>query len=67
MHETLRQAARSAAAVGPVVLIQGMQVERPIDVVKATALSADDKRTILYSRNTGTGIHLRDSGCLQIT
>ncbi|SCB38310.1 hypothetical protein [Rhizobium lusitanum] len=47
MHEILQQAASSAAAVGPTILLQGMQIERPLDVVKATALSADDKRTIL--------------------
>ena len=49
MHETLRQAASNAMAMGPTVLVQGIQVERPIDVVRATALSADDKRTILAS------------------
>ncbi|NGO65965.1 hypothetical protein G6N76_20065 [Rhizobium daejeonense] len=49
MHEMLLRAASSAAAMGPTVLVQGMQVERPIDVVRATALSADDKRTILAS------------------
>ncbi len=47
MHEILQQAARNAMAMGPTVLVQGMQVERPIDVVRATALSADDKRAIL--------------------
>ena len=47
MHEIFQQAARDAAANGPAVLLQGMQIERPIDVVKATALTADDKRTIL--------------------
>lgn len=49
MHEALQQAAANAMAMGPMVLLQGMQVERPIDVVRATALSADDKRTILAS------------------
>jgi len=47
MHEMLQQAASNAAATGPTVLLRGMQIERPIDMVKATALSADDKRTIL--------------------
>ncbi|WP_174021967.1 hypothetical protein G6L89_023760 (plasmid) [Agrobacterium fabrum] len=46
MHE-IQQAASNAAAMGPTILLQGMQIERPLDVVKATALSADDKRTIL--------------------
>jgi len=47
MHEILQQAASNAMAMGPMVLLHGMQIERPLDVVKATALSADDKRTIL--------------------
>lgn len=49
MQEILQQAARSAAAIGPTILLQGIQIERPLDVVKATSLSADDKRTILAS------------------
>jgi hypothetical protein len=49
MHEILQQAASSAATMGPTILLQGMQIERPLDVVKASALSADDKRTILAS------------------
>jgi len=47
MHEILHKAASDAAAIGPTILLQGMQIERPIDVVKAIALTADDKRTIL--------------------
>ncbi|SCY72577.1 hypothetical protein [Rhizobium sp. NFACC06-2] len=47
MHEMLQQAVSNAAAMGPAILLQGMQIERPIDVVKATALTAHDKRTIL--------------------
>lgn len=49
MHEVLQHAASSAAAMGPTILLQGMQIERPLDVVKATALTEDDKRTILAS------------------
>jgi len=49
MHEMLRQAAKSAAAMGPKILLQGVEIERPLEVVKAPALSADDKRTILAS------------------
>lgn len=49
MHEILQQAANSATGMGPTILLQGMQIERPRDVVKATSLSADDKRTILAS------------------
>ncbi|MGQ8630227.1 hypothetical protein ACUTJJ_01935 [Agrobacterium sp. DKPNP3] len=47
MHQILQQAASNAAAVGPTILLQGMQIERPLDVVKATGLTVDDKRTIL--------------------
>lgn len=47
MHEVLQQAVSKTAAMGPTILLQGMQIERPLDVVKATALSADDKRTVL--------------------
>ncbi|MBY5496756.1 hypothetical protein ACU8NH_27465 (plasmid) [Rhizobium leguminosarum] len=46
-HDMLQQAARNAMAMGPAVLLQGMQLRRPIDVVRAPALSVDDKRTIL--------------------
>jgi hypothetical protein len=47
MHDMLQQAANNAMAMGPTVLIQGMQLKRPIDVVRAPSLSVDDKRTIL--------------------
>ena len=47
MDQILQQAASNAAAVGPTILLQGMQIERPLDVVKATGLTVDDKRTIL--------------------
>lgn len=43
----LQQVVDSAAAMGPTVLMRGMQLRRPIDVVKALSLSIDDKRTIL--------------------
>ncbi|WHO82612.1 hypothetical protein [Rhizobium leguminosarum] len=46
-HDMLQQAARNAMAMGPAVLLQGMELQRPIDVVRAPALSVDDKRTIL--------------------
>jgi hypothetical protein len=46
-HDMLQQAASNAMAMGPAVLLQGMQLQRPIDVVRAPALSVDDKRTIL--------------------
>ncbi|WP_223565133.1 hypothetical protein [Agrobacterium tumefaciens] len=47
MHQILQQAASNAAAMGPTILRQGMQIERPRDVVKAAGLTVDDKRTIL--------------------
>jgi hypothetical protein len=47
MHNMLQQAVQNAMAVGPTVLLQGMQLQRPIDVVKSPALSVDDKRAIL--------------------
>lgn len=47
MHEILQLAASRAAAMGPTILLQGMQIERPIDVLKAASLSADDKRSVL--------------------
>ena len=47
MHDMLRQVASNAMAMGPAILLQGMQLQRPIDVVKATALPIDDRRTVL--------------------
>lgn len=47
MHDMLQQAASNAMAMGPAVLLHGMQLRRPIDVVRAPSLSIDDKRTIL--------------------
>ena len=49
MHEMLHQAANSAVAMGPSILLQGTKIRRPIDVVEATALTADDKRAVLAS------------------
>lgn len=43
----LQRVVDSAVALGPTVLVRGMQVRRPNDVVKAPSLSIDDKRTIL--------------------
>jgi hypothetical protein len=43
----LQQVVNSAVAMGPTVLMRGMQVRRPIDVLKAPSLSTDDKRAIL--------------------
>ena len=49
MHDMLQHAASSASAMGPTILLQGVQIERPTDVVKAAALTADDKRKVLAS------------------
>lgn len=43
----LQQVVDIAVAMGPTVLMPGMQLRRPIDVVKAPSLSIDDKRAIL--------------------
>lgn len=43
----LQQVVDIAVAMGPTVLMPGMQLRRPIDVVKAPSLSIDDKRAVL--------------------
>jgi hypothetical protein len=43
----LRQAVNDATAMGPTVLMQGLQLQRPLDVLSARSLSVDDKRAIL--------------------
>ena len=47
MHDMLQHAADNAMAMGQTVLLQGMQLRQPIDVVIAQTLSVDDKRAIL--------------------
>jgi hypothetical protein len=47
MHDMLQQAASNAMAMGPAVLLRGMRLRRPIDVVRAPSISVDDKRAIL--------------------
>ncbi len=47
MHDLLQQATNNAMEMGPTALVQGMNLRRPTDVVKAPALSVDDKRAIL--------------------
>lgn len=47
MHNMLQKAANNAMAIGPTVLLQDMQIQRPIDVLSAPALSVDDKRAVL--------------------
>lgn len=47
MYEMLQHASSNATAMGPTVLLQGMQLCWPRDVVRAASLSIDDKRTIL--------------------
>lgn len=43
----LQQAIDCAVTMGPAVLMPGMQLRRPIDVVRSPSLSVDDKRAIL--------------------
>ncbi len=48
MDDMFRQIAATAANIGPEVLVSNWPpFRRPMDVVKAPALSVDDKRTIL--------------------
>lgn len=47
MHSELQRAADQAATMGPVVLVPGFRLCRPIDVVGAPSLSVDDRRAIL--------------------
>lgn len=39
VHNMLEHAANNAMAMGPTVLLQGMQLRRPIDVVRTQTLS----------------------------
>lgn len=43
----LQKSIDKAVTMGPIVLMRGMQLRRPTDVVEASSLSIDDKRTIL--------------------
>jgi hypothetical protein len=43
----LQEIVNTAVAMGPAVLMRGIPLQRPSDVVKAPSLSIDDKRTIL--------------------
>ncbi len=43
----VQQEVDTAMAMGSTVQVQAMQLKRPIDVVRATSLSVDDKRAIL--------------------
>ncbi|WP_246704029.1 hypothetical protein [Rhizobium sp. P38BS-XIX] len=43
----LQQAVDQAVTMGPAVLMQGMRLRRPSDVVRAPSLSQDDKHAIL--------------------
>ncbi len=43
----LQQAIDCAVTIGPAVLMPGMQLQRPIDVLRSPSLSVDDKRAIL--------------------
>ncbi len=47
MHSELKRAAQQAAVMGPVVLVPGLRLCRPSDVVGGPSLSVDDRRAIL--------------------
>ncbi|MBB2908398.1 hypothetical protein FHR76_004813 [Rhizobium sp. RAS22] len=47
MHENPQLTASGVALMGPTIPFKGMEISRPIDVVDATALKVDEKRTIL--------------------
>lgn len=47
MHSELQRAANQAMAIGPAVLVPGLELRRPIDVARAPSLSLDDRRAIL--------------------
>ena len=47
MDTSVQQTVECAMAMGPTVLVQGIQVRRPFDVVRAPFLSVDDNRAIL--------------------
>ncbi|MFJ6322159.1 MULTISPECIES: hypothetical protein [unclassified Rhizobium] len=43
----LRHAVDCAVTMGPAVLMPGMQLRRPMDVLRSPSISVDDKRAIL--------------------
>ncbi len=47
MHEFLQRAANQATAMGPAILVQGLELHYPSDVVGAASLPVDDRRAIL--------------------
>lgn len=47
MHENPQLAASDIALMGTTILSTGMKIAQPIDVVDATTLKVDEKRTIL--------------------
>lgn len=47
MHDMLQRTTNNAMAMGPTVLLQALQLQRPMDVARAISLSVDDKRAIL--------------------
>ncbi|RWY79057.1 hypothetical protein EHI44_31155 [Rhizobium leguminosarum] len=47
ISDMLHEIAGNATAMRPLVLLPGLRLERPRDVLKARALSIDDKRKIL--------------------
>lgn len=57
--DLLREIAGNATAMGPLVLLPDLRLERPADVLGARALSVDDKRTILAA--SASDFHAVDS------
>ena len=47
MHALLQRGANQATAMGPAILVQNLQLQRPTDVVGVASLSVDDRRAIL--------------------
>ncbi|PTV71641.1 hypothetical protein [Agrobacterium pusense] len=47
MHENPQLAASDIALMATTILSTGMKIARPVDVVDATTLQVDEKRTIL--------------------
>lgn len=47
MHSELKRAFDQAMSMGPAVLVPGVRLCRPIDVVRAPSLTVDDRRATL--------------------
>jgi hypothetical protein len=47
LHSELQWTVNQAMAIAPAVLVPGLQLRRPIDVVRTPSLSLDDRRAFL--------------------